>query len=160
MHTARKSWRSRHPSNWWNPWPWTQQTKKRCGKKSRSLRNREVLSSLEKAALWVWISTNSCILVFFRMLYFTLSFQDISCHMFEVPAFLLSDTAVINKGCSIKYGEVGVHLYLYFASFSSLTWGSNVLWNPNKVLPIASLAPIIGRRTAIGTARTTARTVP
>ena len=49
---------------------------------------------------------------------------------------------------------------LYLVSVSCLEFGSNVLCSPSSVLLTASLAPIIGLRTAIGTARTTARTGP
>lgn len=55
-----------------------------------------------------------------------------------------------------------IHLahILYFASFSRRTLGSNVLCSPSNVLLTASLAPIIGFKTAIGTARMTERTGP
>ena len=53
-----------------------------------------------------------------------------------------------------------LHPNLYLASLSCRTFGSSVLWRPSKVLLIASLAPIIGFSTAIGTARTTERTGP
>lgn len=49
---------------------------------------------------------------------------------------------------------------LYLVSVSCLEFGSSVLCSPSSVLLTASLAPIIGLRTAIGTARTTARTGP
>lgn len=50
--------------------------------------------------------------------------------------------------------------YLYFALLSCRTLGSRVLCNPSSVLLTASLAPIMGFRTAIGTARITERTGP
>ena len=49
---------------------------------------------------------------------------------------------------------------LYLVSVSCLEFGSNVLCSPSSVLLTASLAPIMGLSTAIGTARTTARTGP
>ena len=63
---------------------------------------------------------------------------------------------LVLKGVTIRTG----YRCLYLASVSCLEFGSNVLCSPSSVLLTASLAPIIGLRTAIGTARTTARTGP
>jgi hypothetical protein len=49
---------------------------------------------------------------------------------------------------------------LYLTSFSCLMSGSRVFWIPSRVLLTASVTPIIGFSTAIGTARMTARTGP
>ena len=62
-------------------------------------------------------------------------------------------------GSSRKWLYVLLH-HLYLASLSCRTFGSSVLWRPSRVLLTASLAPIIGFSTAIGTARTTERTGP
>jgi hypothetical protein len=60
----------------------------------------------------------------------------------------------------VQMRQGSIYRCLYLASLSCLTLGSKVLCKPNSVSLTASLAPIIGFKTAIGTARTTERTGP
>ena len=69
--------------------------------------------------------------------------------------FMCNSYQIIKENLKRSY-----YLRLYFASFSYRACGSRVFRRPKRVLETASVAPIIGFNTAMGTARTTALVEP